>query len=591
MKTVHAFDTTARYEALHRTPPRRTEAPLIGLTGNFTDGNCTLAEGYYASVREAGGIPVVLPPCHETDDLADTLDRLDGLILTGGADLNPLYVGEEPIKELHGINSRRDLRELMLVRLAADRQIPLLGICRGIQMMNAALGGSLYQDIHAQREGTCLRHEQEANRGHATHTVRIEPDSLLYTLFGTETLPVNSFHHQAIHQAAPGFRITARAADGVAEAMESTEYKSMLGVQWHPECFLPEGDKCMMPLFAWLVNEAASFRKAKRVHRRILTLDSHCDTPMFFGKGIDLATRDPKIQVDLHKMTEGHIDAVVMAAYLKQGERTEEALSAATVQADCLLTSIEERVAQNSEVVGIARTPAEVYRLKAEGRKAILMGIENGYAVGKDLTRVAHFRRRGAIYLTLCHNGNNDICGSSVCNEEGLGVSAFGEQVIWEMNRVGLLVDLSHAGERSFYDALSISSMPVVASHSSARALCNHPRNLTDDQLRALAAQGGVVQVCLYDCFLRSDGTANVTDAVRHVNHLVKVMGIEYVGIGSDFDGGGGIAGCSSAAELINLTRRLLAERYSEEDLRLVWGGNFLRVLEKVQQTAYNPFN
>ncbi len=584
MKTIQAFDLSACYDALHRTFPPPTQAPVIGLTGNFADNTCTLAEGYYASVRKAGGIPVILPPCDGTDDLADMLDGLDGLLLTGGADINPLYMGEEPIKELHGINPHRDLWELLLVRLAADRQIPLLGICRGIQVMNVAFGGSLYQDIHVQMEGTRIRHDQDLDRGYASHTVRLETDSLLYKLFGAETLPVNSFHHQAVNEAAPGFRVTARATDGVIEAIESTEYKSMLGVQWHPECFILERDECMIPLFGWLVNEAASFREAKRIHRRVLTLDSHFDTPMCFGQVINFASRDPKIKVDLHKMTEGRLDAVIMAAYLSQGERTDEALLAATAKADHILTEIEAMVAKSGEAAGIARTPAELYRMKKEGRKGIMLGIENGYAVGKDLTRVAHFRQRGVVYMTLCHNGNNDICGSAVRNEEGWGVSAFGEQVIREMNRVGLMVDLSHAGERSFYDALDISTRPVVASHSSARALCDHPRNLTDDQLRAMAAKGGVVQVCLYDGFLRKGGGANIGDAVNHLNHLVKVMGIEHVGIGSDFDGDGGITGCDSAAELINLTRRLLAERYSEDDLRLIWGGNFLRVMEEVQR-------
>lgn len=213
-----------------------------------------------------------------------------------------------------------------------------------------------------------------------------------------------------------------------------------------------------------------------------------------------------------------------------------------------------------------------------------MLGIENGYAIGKDITNVERFRHRGVVYMTLCHNGNNDICGSARYNEEGLGVSTFGEQVIKEMNRVGMMVDISHAGEKSFYDALEISSKPIVASHSSARALCDHPRNLTDDQLKALAAKGGVAQVCMYGGFLRKNGEATIKDAIEHLNHMVNVMGIEHVGIGTDFDGDGGITGCASASELINVTRRLLLERYSEESIRLIWGGNFLRVMEEVQR-------
>lgn len=316
----------------------------------------------------------------------------------------------------------------------------------------------------------------------------------------------------------------------------------------------------------------------------MITLDSHCDTPMFFDQGINFATRDKKILVDLHKITEGHLDATIMVAYLKQLERTDEALSAATAKADRILNEIEEMVAKNYTAVDIAYTPADLCRLKKAGKKAVMLGIENGYAIGKDITNVERFRHRGVVYMTLCHNGNNDICGSARYNEEGLGVSTFGEQVIKEMNRVGMMVDVSHAGEKSFYDALAISGKPIVASHSSARALCDHPRNLTDDQLKALAAKGGVAQVCMYGGFLRKNGEATIKDAIEHLNHMVNVMGIEHVGIGTDFDGDGGITGCASASELINFTRRLLLERYSEENIRLIWGGNFLRVMEEVQR-------
>ena len=330
--------------------------------------------------------------------------------------------------------------------------------------------------------------------------------------------------------------------------------------------------------------EATSFMEAKRLHNRILTLDSHCDTPMFFDQQINFASRDPKILVDLHKMTEGHLDATIMVAYLEQQGLTDEDLLAATAKADRILNEIEAMVAKSSSHVNIAYTPADLYRLKAEGKKAIMMGIENGYAIGKDIANVERFRNRGIVYMTLCHNGNNQLCGSCRDNEENLGVNAFGEQVIHEMNRVGMIVDISHAGVQTFYDALDISTKPIVASHSSARALCNHPRNLYDDQMRALAAKGGVAQVTLYNGFLKEVGQATIEDAIAHLNHMVDVMGIEHVGIGTDFDGDGGIIGCASASELINFTRHLLKERYSEEDIRRIWGGNFLRVMKEVQK-------
>lgn len=584
MKTFQTFDISAAYDDIHRTFPCYKKAPVIGLTGNFRDGECTLAEGYFTSILKAGGVPFILPSFDDTDSLINALESLDGILLTGGADINPLFMDEEPVKELHSINPHRDRQELLLTKLAADRQIPILGICRGIQMMNAALGGSLYQDIHSQMEGTRIKHDQDLERSYASHSVRIEKDSLLHRLFEKDVLPVNSFHHQAVKEVAPGFRVCARAADGVIEAMESTEYKSMLGVQWHPECFILRGDECMMPLFHWLIKEAASFQEAKRLHSRMITLDSHCDTPMFFDRGIDFASRDKKILVDLHKMTEGRLDATIMVAYLKQSERTDEALPAATAKADRILNEIKEMVAKNCTAVDLAYTPNDLWRLKMEGKKAIMLGIENGYAIGKDISNVERFRKRGVVYMTLCHNGNNDICGSARDNAEGLGVSAFGEDVIKEMNRVGMMVDISHAGEKSFYDALEISTKPIVASHSSARALCDHPRNLTDAQLKALAAKGGVAQVTLYDGFLRKEGHATIKDAINHLNHMVNIMGIEHVGIGTDFDGDGGITGCASASELINFTRQLLLERYSEESIRLIWGGNFLRVMEEVQR-------
>ena len=584
MKTIPAFDIAADYDRIHRTFPAHKSSPIIGLTGNFRDSDCTLAEGYYQSILKAGGTPFIIPCYEDMNALINTLEHLDGILLTGGADINPLFLGEEPIKELHGINPRRDRQELLLTKLAADRQIPILGICRGIQTMNAAFGGPLYQDIHIQMEGTRIKHDQDLERSYASHTVNIEKGSLLHELFETDTLAVNSFHHQAVKEAAPGFRVCARSSDGVIEAMESTEYKSMLGVQWHPECFILRGDECMMPLFHWLVREAISFREAKRLHNRILSLDSHCDTPMFFDQQINFASRDPKILVDLHKMTEGHLDATIMVAYLKQLGLSDEELLAATSKADHILDEIESMVAKSASYVNIAYTPADLYRLKAEGKKAIMLGIENGYAIGKDLSNVERFRKRGVVYMTLCHNGNNQLCGSARFNDENLGINAFGEQVVKEMNRVGMMVDISHASERTFYDALDISTKPIVASHSSSRALCNHPRNLTNTQLKALADKGGVAQVTLYNGFLKEEGTATIKDAIAHLNHMVDVMGIEHVGIGTDFDGDGGIIGCASASELINFTRHLLKERYSEEDIRLIWGGNFLRVMEEVQK-------
>lgn len=586
METAGYFDWQAAYGHMHDRFPATRERPVVGITGNFGDKGCELAEGYYASVLAAGAVPMVIPPFEDRDALAATLETVDGLLLSGGGDLNPLFLGEEPVPELHGINARRDLAELLLTRLAYDRQIPILGICRGAQVLAAALGGSVCQDIsNRTTEGRPpVKHDQQLDRACASHTVRITGDSLiLRPLLGTETIPVNSFHHQAVRNPGPHLRVCATAADGVIEAVESAEHKSILGVQWHPECFILRGDECMMPLFRWLAGEADSFRRAKALHRRILTLDSHCDTPMWFPKGIRFDRRDPNVLVDLHKMTEGQLDAVVMAAYLEQRERTDEAFLAATAKADRILTQIEKMAAANCTAMDIAYTPADLPRLKRDGKKAVMLAIENGYAIGKDLSLLRHFRDRGIVYMTLCHNGDNDICDSARGQGEHGGLSAFGREVVREMNRLGLMVDLSHAAKSSFYDALELSDAPIVCSHSSCRALCDVPRNLSDEQLKALAKKGGVAQVTLYKGFLRKEGEATILDAIEHLNHMVNIMGVEHVGIGTDFDGDGGIPGCASASEAINFTRRLMSERYSEADIAGIWGGNFLRVMQAVQ--------
>lgn len=240
-------------------------------------------------------------------------------------------------------------------------------------------------------------------------------------------------------------------------------------------------------------------------------------------------------------------------------------------------------MSKNSQYLSIARTPADLYSDKRNGRKSIMLGIENGLALEHDISNVKHFAQRGIVYITLCHNGDNDICDSARgCNTNN-GVSSFGEKVIHEMNRLGIMVDLSHGGEKSFYDALDISQTPIVCSHSSSRALCDVPRNLTDDQMRALAAKGGVAHTTLYHGFLRKEGEADIMDAIAHLEHAIDVMGIDHVGLGTDFDGDGGIRGLADSSELINFTLQLLRRKYSEQDIVKIWGGNWLRVMTQVQ--------
>ena len=568
------FDLQSHLNDVYAHFPEAEKRPVIGITGNYEDLTCKLGRGYYQSVVAAGGVPVVIPPVPDKHVIVNTLEHIDALILSGGGDINPLWAGEEPSPKLHGINQERDLPELLIARLAYNRQIPMLGICRGIQTLATAFGGKVAQDIS---DVATIKHSQDADRSEPTHSVIIDEDSSLFDIYKSTKVMVNSFHHQAVAEAGDKFRVIAKSPDGIIEAMESSEFKSILGVQWHPEC-LEEG----LPLFQWLVNEAKSFREAHTTHDRVLTLDTHCDTPMFFPQGIHFEQRDPKILVDLHKMTEGRQDATIMVAYLPQPTENPTAF------ADSIFDQIEVIVGQNSDYVRIANTPRDLWMNKHQGLKSIMLGIENGIAIDGKLENLQHFVDRGIVYMTLCHNGDNDICDSaSKTQHTHHGVSAFGEQVIKEMNRLGVLVDMSHAGEESFYQALEISSKPIVCSHSSARALCDHPRNLTDDQMRALAQKGGVAQTTIYHGFLKKDGEATINDVIAHLEHAIDVMGIDHVGLGTDFDGDGGVRGLADSSELINFTRRLLARRFSEHDIQKIWGGNFLRVMEEVQKVRY----
>lgn len=581
------FDLQSQLNAIYTAYPESESRPVIGITGNYGMPECKLSEAYYKSVEAAGGVPVIIPPLADKTAIINTLDRIDGLLLSGGSDINPLFYGEEPQSGLHGINRERDLAELLTIRLAYNRQLPILGICRGVQALAIALGGHVTQDISAT---ATVKHSQEADRNEPTHTVRLSDGSILRSLYGSETITVNSFHHQAVSDAGSKLRITATATDGTPEAIESDELKPIMGVQWHPEC-MSDGT----PLFAWLVSEAAAFRHACNIHARTLTLDSHCDTPMFFARDIDFGTRDPRILVDLHKMSDGHLDAAIMAAYLPQPQPgvdfrslVDFPVSGPAAYADLMFDKIEAMAEKLNGQLSVARTPADLYANKRAGRKSVMLAIENGLALEEDIANVEHFARRGAVYVTLCHNGDNALCDSARGNNTHGGISDFGEKVIAEMNRQGVMADLSHASEKSFYDALDISSSPIVCSHSSSRALCDHPRNLTDDQMRALASKGGVAQVTLFSGFLRADGEATVLDALEHLNHAIAVMGIDHVGIGTDFDGDGGVKGFADSSEAVAFTRRLLARRYSEDDIRKIWGGNFIRVMTEVQAARHN---
>lgn len=597
------------YREVDRYAPAKEnkQPPRIGISANRKDGLSCIAETYVRSVTEAGGAPVLIPVITDIAALTNIVESLDGLIMSGGGDINPLYLQEEPIPQLQDVDTFRDEYDLILLRLATNRQIPVFGICRGHQILNVAFGGGVYQDIHSQIDRSLLKHSQTLARELPSHTVKIEEiESKLRKLLPKETLFVNSFHHQAIREPAPGFIATATAPDGINEAMEHPE-KEIFSVQWHPEAMAPNGDEVMKLLFTYHVERATQFARAKRIHQRILTIDSHTDTPMLFLPTVDLGTKgvaqvdlavvepeqyteqtfiDVPGKVNLPFMEEGKLDVVFMVAYIRQEELTEEAYRKAYDYTIDRLTQVINQEQLYPSRVGIARSADDLFRLKQEGKKALVLGVENGYAIGKDLSALQRFKEMGVAYITLCHNGNNDICDSASDAPRWNGLSPFGKEVVKEMNRLGIMIDVSHAAESTFYDALATSSLPIIASHSSARALCDHRRNLTDEQIKALAAKGGVVQICLYEGFLNKERKATLSDIIRHINHVVRLVGIDYVGIGTDFDGGGEVIGCAAANELINITMRLLDEGYSEEDIRKIWGGNLMRVMTTVQAAA-----
>ncbi|MBQ2553613.1 MAG: membrane dipeptidase [Prevotella sp.] len=605
------FNLQQHIDNIHQSYPAAAHQPIIGITANYSNGDACLRDRYYQQVVAAGGTPIIIPPVASKEAIINTLEHIDGLLLTGGGDLNPLWSGEEPLPQLHGINDERDLPELLITRLAYHRQIPILGICRGMQTLAVALQGKVCQDIETARKATAsvvteeerkrnrksadsepqtplIKHSQDGDRGMFSHSVNIQSGTILHNIYGADRIYVNSFHHQAVTDAGSHFMVTAKAPDGTIEAMESQEHKSMLAVQWHPEWLGEEGRK----LFDWLVQQANNFYVAKKLHQRILTLDTHCDTPMFFHQGIHFEQRDSRILVDLHKMTEGRQDAVIMAAYLPQpklgepfSKKVHFDVQTPFEYANLIFDKIEEIIHDNRRYISIARTPAELFEDKRKNRKSVMFAIENGLALDHKLANVKHFAQRGVVYITLCHNGDNDICDSAKGSETHHGVSKFGEQVIQEMNRQGIMVDLSHAAERSFYDALDISATPIVCSHSNCKALCNVPRNLSDDQMRKLAKRGGVMHITLYPGFLRQEGETSILDALEHLEHAIEIMGVEHVGLGTDFDGDGGVRGLADSSELINFTLHLLRRKYSERDIQKIWGGNWLRVMAQVQNS------
>jgi len=379
-------------------------------------------------------------------------------------------------------------------------------------------------------------------------------------------------------------------------------------------------------------------KKAESIHNKALTIDTHVDTPMaLLNDKFDIGTRNepPRSRVDFVRMKEGGLDAIFFAAFTGQRERTFENTEAAYKRANDMIDATYEVCDQYNEIAEVAFSVDDAARIETSGKRAIYIGMENGFPLGTDLSRVREFYDRGVRYITLSHSSNNDICDSSTDRDgpEHNGVSRFGEKVVKEMNKLGMMIDVSHISDKAFFDVVKKSKAPVIASHSSVRAIAKHPRNMTDEMIKALAKNGGVIQICLLDDYVKDPDTTTVhyqkmqelrkiynaefesmneekkdafrklwrdtqekypkelptvADYVDHIDHVKNLVGIDYVGIGSDFDGGGGLADCEDVSQMPNITREMLERGYTEKEILKVWGGNFFRVFREVEELGRN---
>jgi microsomal dipeptidase-like Zn-dependent dipeptidase len=370
-----------------------------------------------------------------------------------------------------------------------------------------------------------------------------------------------------------------------------------------------------------------------------LTIDSHVDIPADYMRVPHHdAGHAPRLQVDLPRMASGGLDAAFFVVYVGQGPRTPEGYADAMAAADRKYAAIASMVARYPDRVRLATTPAQVRANHADGVLSAMIGIENGYSLGLDVDNVDRAFERGARYLGITHTGHNDLCTSSgTLAEHGdvpagdTGLSALGRAVVERANDLGMMLDVSHASDACVRDVLAASRAPVIASHSSARALADHPRNLSDAQLRAIADGGGVAQMVAYTYFVKADPArdaaeqalqaavakaagdaefdsdrhdrrpdylagmaalerthprATLAQFIDHVAHAVAVAGIDHVGIASDFDGGGGVTGWMHAGETANVTAALRARGFTEPEIAKLWGGNLLRTWSAVEAAA-----
>ena len=391
---------------------------------------------------------------------------------------------------------------------------------------------------------------------------------------------------------------------------------------------------------AWAANEAGDMA-ATRLKPTLITIDTHVDIPTFFAsdKYDPSKSNAPPILVDLPRMKSGGLDAVFFIVYVDQTKRNATGYAEAPSEAFAKFAAIHRMTDElYSNQVGLALSSADIRRIHAQGKGVALIGIENGYSIGRNLDLLDIYYKLGARYFGLVHNGHNDIADSAQPkaslgdrpNDEGGehgGLSAFGRKVIERCNDLGLMVDVSHSAKSTTLQAIAASRLPIIASHSGIYALNPHPRNMSDEEMKALAAKGGVIQIVAFDEYLKPmpaekkaargklamslgltsldgffdaspevkkkffDGAAeldkkwpraNVSDLVDHIDHAVKLIGVDHVGIASDFQGGGGIDGWSNAGETQNVTDALKRRGYSDADIARIWGGNLMRVMDQV---------
>ncbi len=394
--------------------------------------------------------------------------------------------------------------------------------------------------------------------------------------------------------------------------------------------------------------------KAKRIHESVITIDTHDDINVEnFTDSVNYTQR-LETQVNLPKMQEGGLDVAWLIVYTGQDSLNAQGYARAQDNAMAKFEAIHRLCGELApDQIELALNSKDVRRIDASGKKAAMIGVENAYPIGEDLSNFEAYHALGARYISLSHNGHSQFCDSNTGEADGQwlhnGLSDMGKKAVAEMNRLGIMIDISHPSKKSMEQMIALSKAPIIASHSSARALCDHSRNLDDDQLRLIKENGGVVQTVAFDAYLNTEKNdarteyignvrrqvadslglvgygskdlstltdtqkkawmensskvesvvealiadnkeappaVDVSDFANHIDHMVRVMGIDHVGISSDFDGGGGISGWMDASETFNVTLELVKRGYTEEEIAKLWGGNLLRVLDEVQAVA-----